>query len=52
MSGGGKNIAKGRMGRKVIQEVDPQGIEKFDADIAVDVNKLEVRVQLNVIQLI
>ena len=46
MSGGGNKPIKGRMGCRVVDEVDPKAVEKLQQDLTVDVERCEVREKL------
>ena len=43
MSGGGKTVSRGRMGGKIVQDVDARDVEKIEKNVEADVEKLEVR---------
>ena len=42
MSGGGKSVSRGRMGRKIVQDTSSKDIEKMEQSVEADVSKLEV----------
>eukprot|EP00795_Rhopilema_esculentum_P016959 gene16959-8457_t len=41
MSGGGKSVSRGRMGGKIVQDVDARDVEKIEKNVEADVEKLE-----------
>ena len=43
MSGGGKNVAKGRMGSRIQQDFSAKDMDTMEIDVKADIDRLEVR---------